>query len=124
MKNYLTIDSIDAYRQSFELSNEVWDVVMNWESFSKWSVGKQLVEAADSISANLAEGFGRYHKKDKIHFYRYSYGSMEETKDWIKKAFVRGLISEEQAVFLLARIEELPKMIHQLIQFTDSRLKF
>ncbi|MCK4639103.1 MAG: four helix bundle protein, partial [Bacteroidales bacterium] len=27
-------------------------------------------EAADSISANIAEGFGRYHKKDKIKFYR------------------------------------------------------
>ena len=30
----------------------------------------QYIRAIDSISSNLAEGFGRYHKKDKIHFYK------------------------------------------------------
>jgi four helix bundle protein len=41
-----------------------------WPAFNRDTVGKQFVQALDSISANLAEGFGRYNKKDKINFYR------------------------------------------------------
>ncbi|MBK8193949.1 MAG: four helix bundle protein [Lewinellaceae bacterium] len=125
MKNYLTIDKIDAYRLAFDVSNEIWENVMQWDSFARWTLGKQLVEAADSISANIAEGFGRYHKKDKVLFYRYSYGSMEETKDWVRKAFVRGLISEGQANRMVTQMsEDLPKQIHQLIRFTNDKLNY
>jgi four helix bundle protein len=67
-KTYLTLAKIDAYMIAYNLSNYVWGVVLSWENFPKWTVGKQYTEAVDSISANLAEGFGRYHKKDKIHF--------------------------------------------------------
>ena len=50
---------------AFDLSNYVWDVVLKWDYFSRDTVGKQYVKAIDSISANIAEGFGRYHKKEK-----------------------------------------------------------
>jgi four helix bundle protein len=59
-------------------------------------MGEQFVAAIDSISANIAEGFGRYGKKDKIKFYRYSQGSMNESLDWNQKAKVRKLISEKE----------------------------
>ncbi len=123
-KPYLTIDKIDAYVHSFSLSNKVWNIVNSWESFERWTVGKQFVEAADSISANISEGFGRYHKKDKIKFYKYSYGSMEETKDWLRKASIRGLISEEEKNEVLLSLESLPKMINQLIKYTNEKLKY
>ena len=67
-KTYLTLAKIDAYMIAYNLSNYVWNVVLAWESFSKWTVGKQYTEAVDSISANIAERFGRYHKKDKSIF--------------------------------------------------------
>ncbi len=120
----MTLDKIDAYIASFNLSNKVWEMVDKWESFAKWTVGKQLVEATDSISANIAEGFGRYHKKDKVKFYKYSYGSMEETKDWLRKATVRGLITEAEKCSILSTLESLPKTINQLIQYTNDKLKY
>ena len=75
IKKYLQLNDIDAYKIAFNLSNYVWDIVIKWDYFAKDTVGKQFVKAVDSISANIAEGFGRYHKKNKIVFYRYSYGS-------------------------------------------------
>jgi len=93
---FINIETIDAYNRSFNLSNRIWSVVIKWDNFEKFGVGSQLTRAADSISANLAEGFGRYHKKDKIKFFRYSFGSLLETIDWIKKAKTRALIDEEQ----------------------------
>lgn len=84
-KNYLTIQKLSAYNKSFDFSNEVWDTVITWNFFAKDTVGKQFVKAADSISANIAEGFGRYSKKDKVRFYRISLGSLEETGDSLQK---------------------------------------
>ena len=58
--------------------------------------GKQLVEAADSIPANIAEGWSRYYKKDKIRFYHYSFGSMQEIRNWVRKDEIRNLIPAEE----------------------------
>jgi len=86
VKKYLKLNDIEAYRIAFNLSNYVWELIIKWEYFPRKTVGVQFVEAVDSISANIAEGFGRYHKKDKIKFYRYSYGSLFESLDWNEKS--------------------------------------
>jgi four helix bundle protein len=42
---------------------------MTWQNLAQETIGKQFIRAIDAISANIAEGFGRYSKKDKIRFY-------------------------------------------------------
>ena len=76
---YLGLKDLSSYRIAFDLSNYIWRIVIKWDYFAKDTIGKQLVKAVDSISSNIAEGFGRYFKKDKINFYRYSYGSIKES---------------------------------------------
>ena len=122
--NFLNVNKIDAYNRSFDLSNVIWDIVMKWDYFAKSTVGKQLVNSADSISANIAEGFGRYHKKDKIKFYRYSNGSLIESIDWVKKSEVRDLITKEQFDYIINNLTELPKELNQLIKYTNIKLKY
>ena len=122
-KKYLQLNDIDAYKQSFHLSNYVWDLVITWEWFAKKTVGDQFVRAADSISANIAEGFGRYHKKDKIKFYRYSQGSLKESFDWAAKSKKRELINEEQYQYLLVELKKIDSAIYRFIRFTNERLK-
>lgn len=120
---YLNLSKIEAYVQAYRLSNEIWEMVSKWEKFERWTVGIQITRSADSIAANIAEGFGRYHKKDKIRFYRYSFGSMEETRHWSDKTRDRQLISPDRASHLKCEVDKLPKMLHQLIQFTNQKLK-
>ncbi len=121
-KKYLKLNDIDAYKISFHLSNYVWDTVLKWDYFSKKTIGAQFVDAADSISANIAEGFGRYHKKDKIKFYRYSVGSLKECFDWNEKAKVRKLLSEHEYKHIFSELDKLPKSINTLIKFTNEKL--
>lgn len=122
MKKYLQLNDIKAYKISFHLSNYVWDIVVKWNYFAKDTVGKQFVKAIDSISANLAEGFGRYAKKDKINFYRYSYGSIKESLDWNEKAKTRDLLKKEEYDYILKELNKLPKELNSLIKFTDRKL--
>lgn len=122
MKKYLQLNDIGAYKIAFHLSNYVWDIVVQWDYFAKNTVGRQFVKAIDSISANIAEGFGRYTKKDKINFFRYSYGSIKESLDWNEKANVRKLLSKEEYKHILNELNKLPKELNSLIKFTNDRL--
>jgi len=121
--NYLTLKDLNAYKLSFELSNYVWNIVIGWDYFGKDTVGKQFVRSVDSISANIAEGFGRFYKKDKILFYRYSYGSIQESINWVEKANVRKLINEQQYQKIINDLINLPKEVNSLNKFTNEKLK-
>lgn len=121
-KKFLQLNDICAYTQSFALANYVWSIVRKWDFFAKDTIGKQFVRAVDSISANIAEGFGRYTKKDKINFYRYSFGSIKESLDWNEKAHVRKLLSDDKYGHILNQLKQLPREVNYLIKFTNDRL--
>lgn len=120
---YLQLNDIGCYKRALKLSNYVWDIVVTWDWFAKKTVGVQFVTAVDSISSNIAEGFGRYGKKDKCKFYYYSFGSVKESFDWNEKSKYRKLLTEEQYQYILKELNELPKEIHYLIKFTTDKLK-
>jgi four helix bundle protein len=121
-KKYLKLNDIDAYKIAFNLSNYVWDIVLKWDRIGLDTVGKQFVRSVDSISANIAEGFGRHSKKDKVKFYRISFGSMYESLDWNEKALKRKLITKKVYDSIYSELQKLPKLIHQLINFTNEKL--
>ncbi|PCH65392.1 MAG: hypothetical protein COC01_09750 [Bacteroidetes bacterium] len=124
-KKFLQLNDIKAYKIVFNLSNYVWDIVIKWDWFAKKHVGGSRcigIEAVDSISANIAEGFGRYHKKDKIKFYRYSQGSLKETFDWNEKSKERKLLKDEEYHHIFSELQKLPKELNQLIKFTNQKL--
>jgi len=119
---YLDIRDLESYRKSYKLSNYVWEIIMKWDYFPRETVGRQFVRAVDSISANIAEGFGRYHKKDQIKFYRYSLGSLKESQDWCEKSKHRKLINSLQHKHIQDQLCVLPREIYNLINFTDKKL--
>src|SRR5699024_221125 len=88
-------------------SDQVWDIVIKWGYFAKSTVGNQLVRAADSIGANIAEGAGRGTYKDNKRFVRIARASLYETKHWLKRAHKRNLLTQEQIDHLSPLITEL-----------------
>lgn len=121
-KRYLKLNDIEAYRISFALSNKAWNLLMLWSPLAQNTVGQQFITAADSISANVAEGFGRYTKKDKVRFYRYAYGSMYEALDWNEKSKARKLITQDQYHYVLDELKKLLKAVNSLIKYTNNNL--
>ena len=91
----MRIEDLQVYRLAMEIGDEMWVLVKDWDFFAKKIIGSQLVRSADSIAANLSEGFGRYFYKENRQFCYYSRGSLQELKTWLKKAHNRDLISED-----------------------------
>ena len=93
--SFNNIENLEVYKLSESLNDDIWTLVNGWDYFTKDTIGKQLVRAADSIGSNIAEGYGRYHYKENRNFCYYSRGSILETKGWLKKAARRNLSKSE-----------------------------
>jgi len=92
----MRLEDFKVYNLAMELGEEVYSIVIRWSIFDKDTCGKQFVRAVDSIAANLSEGVGRYHYKERKNFSYYSRGSLFETKTWLTKAHRRKLVDEDR----------------------------
>lgn len=64
----MKLDDLKVYQLAMEIGDEIYFKVDEWDSFQKWTTGKQLVDVADSIAANISEGYGRYFTRKIISF--------------------------------------------------------
>ena len=116
----MELKEFEVYRLSEELSDMIWNIVNTWDYFAKDTLGKQLVKSADSISANIAEGYGRYHYKENKNFCYFARGSLEETRTWLRKSMRRGLINQSKHQELFDIIKKLPKLLNSYIKSIGS----
>ncbi len=65
---FLKREDLHAYNIASNVSDYIWKLVIDWKWFEKRALGSQLTEAIDSVAANIAEEFGRYHKKIRLNF--------------------------------------------------------
>ena len=90
------IQDTEVYKMAEKLSDLVWYAYDNWDYKAQHTIGLQAIRAADSIAANLSEGFGRYSPADRKRFYVIARGSFEETKCWMRKAIRRKVLSTKE----------------------------
>jgi len=109
---------LDVYKLSEELSDLIWYAYDNWSDKAKMTFGYQIIRAADSIAANIAEGYGRYTPSDRKLFYRYARGSFEETKCWLRKAIRRKIITDANVMKFTEIINELGPKLNAFIKST------
>ncbi len=104
-------ENLDIYKLSEKLADNIWEIVLSWNTLSTDTIGKQLIRAADSIGANIAEGSGRGKPIDNRRFLRMARGSLYETRHWLRRAKNRNLLSNEEILLLSEIIKELtPKL--------------
>ena len=111
----MKLEDLEIYRLSMKLGEEIWEIVEKWDYFSKGTVGKQLVSASDSVSANISEGFGRFHFKETRQFSYFARGSLYETKTWLTKGYQRKLIDDNEFENLLKDIDILGVKLNNYI---------
>jgi four helix bundle protein len=115
--SYFNLDDLEVYQLAESFSDEIWFIVSEWEYFAKDTVGKQIVRSADSISANIAEGYGRFHYKENRNFCFFSRGSLIETKGWLRKSKIRKLITEEQFNELIEKLQIIHLKLNAYLKF-------
>lgn len=116
----MKLEELQVYQLAMDVGDKIWDIVITWDYFSKETAGKQLVKAADSVAANLSEGFGRFFYKENKQFCYYSRGSLFETRTWLTKANNRKLIEQEIFQKFIDDIDIIGKMTNNYIKSIGS----
>ena len=106
MKQY-RLEELEVYQLSMEFGENIWDIAINWSFLAQDTIGKQMIGSSDSIAANIAEGYGRFHYKENKQFCYDSRGSVLETKTWLRKANSRKLITEDQHSLFITKLETI-----------------
>lgn len=117
----MKLEDMEIYNISMEIGDEIWFSVVEWENLAKFSIGQQVIRSADSIAANIAEGYGRYHYKDRKNFMFYARGSHYETITWLTKAKNRKIISNEFFEGIIAKMEKLGVKMNNYINTLESK---
>ena len=112
----MKLDELEVYQTAMRIGEQVWGVVDRWNWFAKDTVGKQWVKSADSMAANLSEGYGRFFYKENRQFGYYARGSLFETITWLEKARTRNLITAEQHAVMRKKLESLAVRLNNYIR--------
>ena len=118
----MTLEDLEIYSMSLKIGQDIWLIVVKWDYFAKDTVGKQLIRSADSIAANISEGYNRFHFSDEKRFLFYARGSLSETITFIKIAHSRQLISDQNYTDLINQLDILGKKLNGFINSINRKL--
>ena len=112
-----SLEGLEVYKISLEISDRVWNIVIHWDNFSRNNIGGQLLRAIDSVGANISEGYGRGSKLDNARFVKMARGSLFETKHWLTISKRRNLLSDTDTKKILEAIESLLPRLSAYINY-------
>jgi len=110
-----TLDNLEVYKLARSLSQQSWIIYSQFSWQLKKIVGDQFIEAVDSIGANIAEGYGRFHYLDRIKFFYNARGSLLESKHWIDLLLERKYITKNNFEQFLNTFDNLSPALNALI---------
>ncbi len=117
------IEDLEIYQLGMQIGDATYQLVSNWDKFDKNTFGYQLIRAVDSISANISEGYGRFHYKEQRQFCYISRGSLYETKTWLIKALERIPDDSECIQEILELLNTLHKKLNAYIKYIEKNIQ-
>ena len=108
----LKFEDLRVLQAAEAVADSIWQQVVRWEPFVRETVGKQLARAADSIGANIAETFGRFHYGEKLQFLYYARGSLFEAKYWLNRASARELMPTDHVGDYASHLSDLARQLN------------
>ena len=115
-------ENLRVYQLAEQLGDLTWNIVVNWDFLAKDTLGKQIINAADSIEANIAEGSGRGSQADNRRFAKIARGSLFEVKHWLKRAQNRGLLKQTEIIQLNNIMMELTPKLSAYINAISKKI--
>ena len=105
------------------VSRRIEQSVKDWPTKQKEGLGDQLIRATDSIGANISEGYARVHIKERVLFFSWAQGSVEEALYHLRRARDRQLIGILDASIISELFFKLSKGIAKLAAAQNVGIK-
>jgi four helix bundle protein len=120
----MNFTDLEVYKECRQLRMGISTIVKSlFPLDEKYKLSDQILRCSRSITANIAEGHGRYYFKENIQFCRISRGSLSETLEHLITAFNEKYISEEILVEYKAKIDTCGRLLNGYINFLKKQQK-
>ena len=115
-----SFEELEVWKKSRELRINISELVKKFPNEEKYKLNDQLIRASRSVTANIAEGFGRFHFQENIQYCRQSRGSLFEIIDHLTCAFDEKYIDKEQLLNFKNDIHNILKILNGYILYLKS----
>lgn len=121
---YIPLKELTIYKLARELSAKAWLIYERLGYHQRKVWGDQMLQAIDSVGANIVEGYARYHFLERIRFYYISRASLSEGMDhWIDIGFERGIVAKEEHLTMFSIAKNLQIKLNGQIKTTYEAKK-
>ncbi len=116
MKKIENFYDLNAWQKAHRLTPDICKITEKFPKTEQFGITNQIRRASSSVSANIAEGFARYHYKDKARFYYQARGSVAEVYNFLLLIKDLGLIDNETHKKETEQVQGIEKLINGLIR--------
>ena len=116
----LDFKDLAAWKLARDLRKQIYEISRNFPSEEKYVLLPQLRRAAISVTANVAEGFGRYSYQENTQFCRHARGSAFEVRDHLTTALDAGYLSQKEWVAADALAQRVIQVLNGYIRSTQK----
>ena len=117
----MKLTDLEIWKKSRVFRSEISKLTKAFPKSEKYKLIDQIIRSSRSVTANIAEGHGRYHYQENIQFCRTARGSLLETFDHLTVALDEKYIKNNTYTELVSQHEELMKMINGYINYLKKR---
>jgi four helix bundle protein len=111
MKPTFSFENIMAWQKAHSLTILVYQITRNFPEDERFGLTSQFRRAAVSVEANIAEGYKKISKADKLRFLNISEGSLAECRNYIILSRDLCFINEEEYTSLYLALEESSRLL-------------
>ena len=111
-----SFENIIAWQKAHSFVMAVYSATKDFPEDEKFGLTSQFRRAAVSIAANIAEGYKKLSKADKLRFFNISQGSLEECRYYIILSKDLGYINEQTFAFLSENNLDTSYMLNSYIK--------
>jgi four helix bundle protein len=121
MSEFRTFESLECWQAGRELRRWISKQARTFPAEEKYLLCDQIKRASRSVTANIAEGYGRFHYQENIQFCRQARGSVYEILDHLITACDEGYINEETLTHGRNLVETSVKLINGYIRYLEKQ---
>lgn len=117
MSKLYSFEELECWKEAADLRKKIRIILKKFPVEEKYKLNDQLIRASRSVTANIAEGFGRYHYKENAKFCRNSRGSLNEIIDHLIVAREEQYIDDKELAELKIKTNKCILILNGYIKY-------
>jgi four helix bundle protein len=116
-----TYRDLEVWQRAMNLAEEVYQQTQSFPQEEIYGLTSQMRRAVVSVPANIAEGYGRIHRKEYIHHLSIARGSLWEVETMVQLAVRLKYLERESGLKLWERLQEVGRLLNGLLRSLESK---